>query len=398
MLLAALAACDSGVKFANEPPRSLSISKNKCVTWPGGAVMLTGAAVDDDGDPLSFRWGASAGSFDPADGRGAVVAWIAPDEPGAYTITMKVTDDIEERSTTTEIEVAEEFPGFIFGETTITDNGQRYILRNELPINIPVGATLTLEAGVQIVVDSEFGGFNVLGALVVNGTVDREVVIGPNICVGTTATWKGIFFSGQPSSGECRHFASISSLDGIHVTTMAQATFDTCRIEGHDNNGILVADNSRVTIRGCKIWDNEVGVSIENANATVESSSVRYNSDYSFFITVAEGSTTTFDIAIEDCTIASNQEDGIYLTGEAKPEIHNCSFFSNGAVTGNYYHLRLEYYTGPDSIQAQNNYWGKQTLDPEEIADEIRDARNSADVEAFVDFTPWLNSMPPHAW
>ena len=57
-LLAALLAasgCESKVQIANTAPGNVTLSASKCFIETGGTVTLSGGAIDDDGDPLTFR-------------------------------------------------------------------------------------------------------------------------------------------------------------------------------------------------------------------------------------------------------------------------------------------------------------------------------------------------------
>ncbi len=57
---------------------------------PGERIALTATAYDPDGDRLSLRWSAAAGTFNnPA---GARTYWTAPAAGGAVTITFRADD------------------------------------------------------------------------------------------------------------------------------------------------------------------------------------------------------------------------------------------------------------------------------------------------------------------
>ena len=54
-----------------------------------GSCQVRCIASDPDGDSLGYIWSASGGNIS---GEGSVVTWIAPHVPGAYTLTVEVTD------------------------------------------------------------------------------------------------------------------------------------------------------------------------------------------------------------------------------------------------------------------------------------------------------------------
>jgi hypothetical protein len=56
---------------------------------PLGKANFTCSANDPDGDTLTYRWTASAGTID---GSEAAVTWTAPKDPGSYKITVVVSD------------------------------------------------------------------------------------------------------------------------------------------------------------------------------------------------------------------------------------------------------------------------------------------------------------------
>ncbi len=74
---------------ANEPPVISSLTADKELVNPSGSCLVSCVASDPDGDELSYTWSASGGNIS---GEGAVITWVAPEEVGAYTITVKVTD------------------------------------------------------------------------------------------------------------------------------------------------------------------------------------------------------------------------------------------------------------------------------------------------------------------
>ncbi len=79
--------CD-GALF-NQAPVISDFSAAKKLAAPGEKVALKCVALDRDRDPLKYAWSASGGAIE---GTGPAVAWKAPAKPGAYTLTVKVSD------------------------------------------------------------------------------------------------------------------------------------------------------------------------------------------------------------------------------------------------------------------------------------------------------------------
>jgi hypothetical protein len=78
----------SGTITVNSLPTIVSlVSVNS--TTPGTSVQLTCTAQDPDGDTLSYEWTADGGDIS---GSGTTVNWTAPQEVGAYNVTVVVKD------------------------------------------------------------------------------------------------------------------------------------------------------------------------------------------------------------------------------------------------------------------------------------------------------------------
>lgn len=74
---------------SNTSPVISSVHSSEAVVVALGSSQMACVASDADGDSLTYDWSASGGAFS---GGGPVVTWTAPDRPGTYTITVRVTD------------------------------------------------------------------------------------------------------------------------------------------------------------------------------------------------------------------------------------------------------------------------------------------------------------------
>ena len=385
--------CEDTVEFINSPPSELAIGRSKCAIWTGGEMTLTGSAKDAEEDPLTFSWSADAGSFTPSSGVGQEVIWKAPDTPGSVILTLNVTDGIDDRSISIAVEIGEEVTTPVYGTVVLEDQGYPYILTGDQPVIVSSSSNLTIGAGVELIVDGEFGGLDIRGVLTVDGRQGNMVNIGPNGCTGVSATWGGIYISGSAAQATIKHANVYASADGIQVIEGAAATIDSCNITNQNGAAVSVVDGASAIIRGCKIWDNGTGLFATNADFTLLNSSIRYNSTRGVRATVITDEPKTYIQSIEGCVVANNGFDGIYLVGEASPSIHQCSIFFNGPESGGGYAVRLGNYTVNDTVHAENNYWGATTA--LEIAEQIYDRTdNSATVQAYVGFIPWLDQEP----
>lgn len=79
----------SGCTPANQPPVISSLTADEEQVSPSGNCLVRCVVSDPDGDELNYTWSASGGSIS---GDESIVTWIAPEEVGAYTITVKLTD------------------------------------------------------------------------------------------------------------------------------------------------------------------------------------------------------------------------------------------------------------------------------------------------------------------
>ena len=75
----------------NHPPLIELASASPNVVLTGDNSLFSCVATDEDGDLLSFIWSCPNGSF-PNGASDQSVTWIAPLEPGIYTVTIIVSD------------------------------------------------------------------------------------------------------------------------------------------------------------------------------------------------------------------------------------------------------------------------------------------------------------------
>ena len=375
--------CENSARFSNQPPSGLSITKSKCYIWTEGDVDLTGDATDDDGDPLVYRWSATDGTFDKTEG--ATVRWRAPSEPGTCTVTLTVTDEIDDKSVSIDIPVGEVFPT-LRHQMVLEDAGYPYIVRDLNRVSLPSGMLVTIGPGVTIIIDSAFGGFSVRGELVINGTKDDPVEFFANSCEEGTGLWGGIAFSEADARGSLRNVRILSPKYGIEAVDMAEVTLDSCTIYSASVKGVHVVNSSTATITNCRIENNKIGVYVQNSNVAINSTTLKWNTQVGAEIS----SNGEFTLSMEGCTISNNGSEGVSLALRASPDIHNCSFYANGR-----YAVRLEPgYEATDSIQAQNNFWGLANTTETEIAADLYDKNDHEFIGAYIDFTPWLTQPP----
>ena len=119
----------SGQNVSNYPPRIKSLATDPDPVFLNKSATIYCTAEDIDGQPLTYSWSVSAGSFTT---QGATVIWIPPDNAGTFEITCIVDDGSGGTdSSTVMVEVLDNYTPVITG-----------IFAN--PSAIDVGETTTL--------------------------------------------------------------------------------------------------------------------------------------------------------------------------------------------------------------------------------------------------------------
>lgn len=386
--------CEGQGGFNNTAPSELVLTADKCNVRTNGTVGLVGSATDGDDDSLSFSWKATAGTFTPASATGQSVAWTAPAGTGPVTITMTVTDGIDKRSKTHEVLVCAQMPTVVTTPRTIANTGDTYILTNVDPLRIPAGVTLTIEAGVEILVESPSGGFEVYGNLVAVGTPASRITITGSGCSHKSGEWAGIYLEGNLCAATLRNADILWGKDGVTVEAGARALLDSCGIFNHSDVGVSVLDGSTASIEGSKLWENGGGLDVRNSEATVSNSSIRYNLGTGVELDVSVDASAR-QAEITNSVIANSGANGIMIAERAKPEIHNCSIFSNGETYAGSYAIRLISYSAVDTIHAEGNFWGVGNTTDAAIRALIYDREDDEIAnKAYVGFSPWLPAAP----
>jgi hypothetical protein len=88
-ILIILAGLLIGCSDFNTEPVITSLTADNTTVSPGGTVLLTCTAEDDNDDSLTYIWECTNGSLVP---NGSTAIWTAPSSPGTYSISCAVTD------------------------------------------------------------------------------------------------------------------------------------------------------------------------------------------------------------------------------------------------------------------------------------------------------------------
>lgn len=88
----ALALCTllcSSCGLFNDAPVISSVQSQREWVDLSDCTEIECVASDPDGDELTYQWTTNGGNIS---GQGPIITWTAPDNPGTYTIGVKVTD------------------------------------------------------------------------------------------------------------------------------------------------------------------------------------------------------------------------------------------------------------------------------------------------------------------
>ena len=88
-ILIILAGLLIGCSDFNTEPVITSLTADNITVSPGGTVLLSCTAEDDDDDSLTYIWECTNGSLVQ---NGSTATWTAPGSPGTYSISCAVTD------------------------------------------------------------------------------------------------------------------------------------------------------------------------------------------------------------------------------------------------------------------------------------------------------------------
>lgn len=89
-LVALMAVILFGCERPNHPPKIDTLTATPPRVPPGGTSTLTATAVDEDDDPITFKWRAEKGTL--SDTIGGSVRWTGPDSAGWYPIHVTADD------------------------------------------------------------------------------------------------------------------------------------------------------------------------------------------------------------------------------------------------------------------------------------------------------------------
>jgi parallel beta-helix repeat protein len=280
--------------------------------------------------------------------------------------------------------------------------------------------TLSIDAGCELLIDSEELEIYIEGTIQTNGTEANPVVIRPNVRHPESGHWQGI--TAVPDLEIPRVLLTCTdvlyAVEAVKSTTKGEVTLDGCRIMfaagaavTHRSYQALTVVNSIITnnlksgIRVEPISDLSLPPSIVVSNDSIAvngdvTGSTPYVQDAGIYIAMAD-SDLTCDIQITNNEISRNAFPGVHLVNVSRPALQNNSIFANElGKTSQRYNVRLEDGFGggaPGTIDARQNYWGAayaSAADSTDIRLMIRDSEDVGNITVRVAIDPWLHAKP----
>jgi parallel beta-helix repeat protein len=398
------------VPVPNDPP-TIAFTFDRMAVVQGANVTLSVSVSDPDDDPLTVTWDITRGVLNPDDQGKSLMSWRAPTQAGTDTVTVSVSDGTHTVSVVDTIVV-----GYLW---TADINGGIVWDMARSPLVLSMGgspprlvvdgqATLTIEAGVTVYVQSEMI-FDVPGTLLTNGTADNMVKFLPNSRNPDPGFWEGMLGSKDAGSGAPPgtfdlHYTRITYADeNILLTNGSSADLLGCQLYfsrevamHHDSgSGALIVRNSQITdnfgdgivISSFSTYPDQVAIT---------GNRISFNGGMGIVIDLIDPDGTT-PINISNNEITWNSFYGIHLVRAVYPTINQNALHTNDRLQANAAdrrNLRLEpgFIGNLPEIDATNNYW--LTTDSLVIEQTVFDSRDDAQVNTRVRFWPWLNSAP----
>ncbi len=195
-------------------------------------------------------------------------------------------------------------------------------------ITVPLGSTLTIEPGVDVLFDADVG-LQVAGRLHAVGTVADSI----RFVTGAADSWAGVTL-GAPrlprgDSSRCDlRYARVSGVAGaseltsaIWVGRRARAVIENCSITGNEARGIHLREGSAAELNDCRIANNRTagkgaGISIANG---------RHYTTY-------DGDGAPPQVTVRGCVISDNEAaaaGGVFIDGRGDIVLDGCAISRN---------------------------------------------------------------------
>ncbi len=278
----------------------------------------------------------------------------------------------------------------LWSTATWSTVGSPYKVMGDL--NIPLGKTLTIEAGVEVWMSSG-STVNVEGELFANGTTENPIKFSAGSMTETPTDWEGIVFA----SGSDNSILSYCSIENaklpIYMEDSSPEISHCDIVDASSTYYSLRLLRSNAHIHHSTIssnYDTEHGLYLNNSSPLIE-----YNEIIGMRNAMDVQSSSNPQIlhnVIQNYTYTAFVCDGYY--GDSFPVI-NYNTIQTNRGDYNTWAIRTSYY-GNDpgngavqTIDAKDNYWG--TDNPQLISGGIDQWSGGTSTDPFVDFSGFLD-------
>jgi hypothetical protein len=413
MLAMALAGCgSSGTDVQPNTPPEITFSFPKLAVPKGIDVDLFVTVSDEDKDPLTVQWEATAGTLDPADQGKTIMTWTPPTTIGTYTITATASDGKDSKSASLSLKTGTRWSTNIIGNTSWSNALSPYILAPDAGVaNFRIsGGKLSIGPGVTVYVDTEALEFNVVGTLEILGTESQPVIITPNDRSPAVGYWKGILadIEGAQVGHVNLSYARISYAQyDIRADEYTNVNIAHCKLSNAEDAGVYFRSEGMLTIESCDISQNKGdGIYIEKLSDTpytltvaVTNSTIQSNGGSGVEINLDPFVGKNAIINFTDDVIIYNGYHGINLLDGAFPHIERCAIYLNDIYREhNGFNVRIDpsFVGAYDSVDARGNFWGAPYALPKdstEIQKLIYDKMDNAALPKVL-IVPWCPDYP----
>ncbi len=409
-----LLACSGGgdvIQPVNRPP-SVKFSFSKGGFVKNDVATLSVTVSDPDGDPTTIEWKVTRGGLGTPNA--ATTTWSVPATVGVDTVVVTVRDGSQTTRRTAVLRVCTSAGG----ATRFFEKSRSPYLLSLNPASpsllIARGETATIEAGVEILVDTPALLIDVTGRLVSQGTPAQPVIIRPNLldpqCGSQRGWWEGIQGGTQagdpptPGQIELDHTEIWYAQHGVRLRDTASALLRDCAFRCSGTAGVLHEGSGALEVLDTEVSDGRGdGIAIGSKSTTgipdvrIERCVIKFNGASGLSFNVDDPGNTA-SIAVEYNVIQSNFQSGITLARAVFPGIH-FNHISGNAVGNGLWNIFLADGFPKDvtvtTLNAACNYFGGSFTQEQSIKNTIRDSQKfPALVQTRVEVSPWLNASP----